>query len=139
MQIKKYIFITVLLIIILFPVISFAQSQVGNNVTFNTQSSLTCSLGVSPKIGDLLSYGTCIIGKSVIPLIFALAIVSFIWGVVQYVINNDEESKKAKGKQFMIWGIIALSVMVSVWGLVKILGNTFNIDSTFIPKVDTSQ
>ena len=59
----------------------------------------------------------------------------FVWGVVQYVINADEESKKSKGKQFMIWGIIALTVMVSVWGLVKIVGDTFGIDSTFIPEV----
>lgn len=35
----------------------------------------------------------------------------------------------------MIWGIIALTVMVSVWGLVAILGNTFNINTGFIPQV----
>lgn len=87
-----------------------------------------CTLVANPKFGDLLSYITCIIGKSVIPLIFALAIASFVWGVVQYVINTDDEAKKAKGRQFMIWGIIALAVMVSVWGLVKILGTTFGIE-----------
>lgn len=74
------------------------------------------------------------INYSVIPLIFALAVVMFVWGVVQYVINSDEEAKKAKGRQFMIWGIIALAVMLSVWGLVKILGNTFNIDYV-VPQV----
>ena len=91
----------------------------------------------NPKFQDLLSYATCIISGAVIPLIFALAVVMFVWGVVQYVINSDEEAKKAKGKQFMIWGIIALAVMVSVWGLVAILSNTFGIDTTFIPQVKT--
>ena len=63
----------------------------------------------------------------------------FIWGVVQYVINGEEEAKKAKGKQFMIWGIIALAVMVSVWGLVSILTHTFGISSgkDFIPQLPT--
>ena len=56
------------------------------------------------------------------------SVVMFIWGVVQYVINSDEEAKKEKGKQFMIWGIIGLTVMVSVWGLVRIVGTTFNIN-----------
>jgi uncharacterized membrane protein YidH (DUF202 family) len=89
---------------------------------------LSCTFVVAnAKLQDLLSYGTCIINRSVIPLIFTLAMLMFIWGVVQYVINDDEEAKKAKGKQFMIWGIIALAVMVSVWGLVNIVGSTFGI------------
>ncbi len=89
---------------------------------------MLCNLVSNPKFQDLLSYGSCIITRSVIPLIIALAVVMFIWGVVQYVINSDEEAKKAKGKQFMIWGIIGLTVMIAVWGLVKILGSTFGIE-----------
>ena len=85
--------------------------------------------GGKPKLGDLLTYATCIIGASVIPLLFIFAVASFIWGVVQFVINDSEESKKAKGRNFMIWGIIALAVMVSVWGLVGILENTFGINN----------
>ncbi len=96
---------------------------------------MLCTLATNPLFQDLLRYVTCIIAKSVFPLIFVLAIVMFVWGVVQYVINNDEEAKKAKGKQFMIWGIIGLTVMVSVWGLVRIVGKTFNIDTNFIPQV----
>jgi len=71
----------------------------------------------------------------VIPLIFALAVAMFVWGVVQFVINSSEEAKKEKGKQFMVWGIIALTVMVCVWGLVAILGNTFGVNTGFIPQV----
>jgi zinc transporter ZupT len=97
---------------------------------------LGCTLIVGAKIGDLFKYVTCIISGSVIPLIFALALAMFVWGVVQYVINSDEEAKKAKGKQFMIWGIIGLAVMVSVWGLVKIVGNTFGIEYA-IPQAHT--
>ncbi|PIP69142.1 hypothetical protein CO033_02145 [Candidatus Nomurabacteria bacterium CG_4_9_14_0_2_um_filter_32_10] len=95
---------------------------------------MLCTLVANPKFQDLLSYVVCIINGSVIPLIFALAVVMFIWGVVQYVINSDEEAKKEKGKQFMIWGIIGLTVMVSIWGLVSILGSTFGIQNV-IPQL----
>lgn len=99
-----------------------------------------CPLGSNPKFQDLAIYVTCIISKSIIPLIFALAIAMFVWGVVQYVINSSEEAKKDKGRQFMIWGIIAITVMVSVWGLVSVLGNTFGLNTGFIPQVkSTSQ
>ena len=86
------------------------------------------------KLSHILNYGTCMIYKSVIPLIFALAVVLFLWGVVQFVLYSGEEAKKERGKEFMIWGIIALAVMVSVWGLVKILGTTFGIEYA-IPQV----
>jgi uncharacterized membrane protein YidH (DUF202 family) len=75
-----------------------------------------------------------IINRSIIPLIFALAIALFVWGVVQYVINADSEEKRKKGKQFMIWGIIALAVMISVWGLVKIVTNTFGVTKSVLPQ-----
>ena len=45
-----------------------------------------------------------------------------------------EEAKKAKGKQFMIWGIVALTVMMGVWGLVGILGATFGTNTTVLPQ-----
>lgn len=100
----------------------------------------TTGTGVCPmvtknqKFQDLLEYFTCLINKSIIPFIFALAMVMFIWGVVQFVINSSEEAKKEKGRQFMIWGIIALTVMVSVWGLVNIVGGTFGLENV-IPQV----
>ena len=96
---------------------------------------MLCTLASNPKLQDLLGYVTCIISKSIIPLILTLAIALFVWGVVQYVINDQEEAKKARGRQFMIWGIIGITVMVSVWGLVGILGNTFGIDTKFVPQL----
>ena len=95
-----------------------------------------CDLGNSPKLGDLLGYATCLIGRSIIPLLFAIAVIMFIVGVIRFfIIGAGEEAKRTQGKQFMIWAIVALAVMVTVWGLVRILGDTFNIDSTFIPQV----
>ncbi|HEU0085427.1 MAG TPA: pilin [Candidatus Paceibacterota bacterium] len=95
----------------------------------------TCSIAATgASLGDLMNYATCLITKSVIPLIFSLAVLLFVWGVVQYVISGANEEQKDKGKNFMIWGIIALTVMVSVWGIVRIVGDTFGIEYA-IPQV----
>lgn len=105
---------------------NFIQSN--NTILGANASNTSCTLIPKPNLGDLLNYATCLLIKSVIPLIVALAVVMFIWGVVQYVINSDEEAKREKGKQFMIWGIIGLTVMVGVWGLVSIVGSTLGIE-----------
>lgn len=106
---------------------NLVSNFIQKNSALTGTGSLTCDLGANPNLGNLFSYATCFIYGSIIPLIIALAVAMFIWGVVQYVINSDEEAKKAKGKQFMIWGIIGLVVMFGVWGLVQILGSTFGI------------
>ena len=47
------------------------------------------------------------------------------WGVLRYVTAGESEDKMKEGKNMMIYGIIALFVMISVFGLVRILLNTF--------------
>ncbi len=97
-------------------------------------SSETCPMG--NNFGDFLKYITCLINSAVIPLIFALATVMFIWGVVQFfIIGANEEAKREQGKQFIIWGVIALTVMISIWGLVGIVGGTFNLNTSVLPEV----
>lgn len=86
------------------------------------------------SIAGFLNFFTCTIVVSVIPLLFTLATAAFIWGIIQYFLNPENEENRKKGKSFMIWGIIALFVMVSMWGLVGVIGNTFGV-KTLLPQV----
>ncbi|MDQ5961939.1 MAG: hypothetical protein QG669_331 [Patescibacteria group bacterium] len=84
------------------------------------------------RLQDLLTLANCYISTGFVPIIFTLAFGYFVWGVIKYVIS-DSEKDKAKGRQFMIWGIVALFAMVSVWGLVRVIGNTFGIGTQVLP------
>ncbi|HPS21298.1 MAG TPA: pilin [Candidatus Paceibacterota bacterium] len=102
------------------PLALFAQQQVGNasgcaGVESGTLQSVICTVG---NVLDTL-----------IPILIVLGIVYFVWGVVQYVIGDDEEAKK-KGKNRMIYGIIGLVVIVAMWGLVGIITKTFGLSGT---------
>ena len=67
--------------------------------------------------------------NTVLPIIIAAAVVYFVWGMFQLFLAGDEE-KKEKAKTTIIYGVIAIFVMVSVWGLVNILVRTFGLDNT---------
>lgn len=82
--------------------------------------------GVLCKIQDLLN--------AVVPVLVALGIVYFVWGVVSYMIGSDEEAKK-KGRDRVIYGIIGLAVIVAMWGLVNILTDTFGLTGMNNPNV----
>ncbi len=60
------------------------------------------------------------------PIVVALALLYFFWGLANYILNSGDDKKKDEGKRIMIWGIIALFVMVSVWGIVNVIQDTFN-------------
>ena len=64
----------------------------------------------------------------VVPIIFALAFISFLWGVVNYFfLHPGDESKRAEGRQFVLWGLLGMVVLFSVWGVVNILLSTLGI------------
>ncbi len=68
------------------------------------------------------------IDTAVIPLIIGLAVVFFLIGVMKFVRGAGEQKARDEGKALMLWGIVGLAVMLSVWGLVAILTNTFGFD-----------
>ncbi|PJE73607.1 MAG: hypothetical protein COV02_01725 [Candidatus Terrybacteria bacterium CG10_big_fil_rev_8_21_14_0_10_41_10] len=89
---------------------------------------------------SLLEKATGII-SSVIILLIAIAVLVFIIGILKYIARGDDEEERKKGKNLMIYGIISLFVMVSVWGLVNILVETFKLENQYpddIPYLDRS-
>lgn len=71
--------------------------------------------------------------QPLVPLLIGLAVVVFIYGVLILMLSEGGE-KKEEGKQYMLWGIIGIFVMVSLWGLVAVLTSTFNL-STSTPNI----
>ena len=63
--------------------------------------------------------------NNIIPLIIGIAVLVFLWGLVQYVTAGADEEKKAAARGIIIYGIIIIFVMTAVWGFVRILGTTF--------------
>ena len=67
--------------------------------------------------------------RPLVPFLIGLGVVVFIYGVLILMFSEGGE-KKEEGKQYMVWGIIGIFVMVSVWGLVNVLSGSFNLDNT---------
>ena len=72
-----------------------------------------------------------VINTIVIPLIAALVFIVFIYGVVKYFFlnNNGDEAKLKEGRDFILWGILGLVALFSVWGIVNILLSTLGLTS----------
>lgn len=75
----------------------------------------------------ILELGAKFIGN-LIPLVIGLAVLYFLWGVLGFIQSKDAEEQK-QARMTMLSGIVVLFVMVSIWGLVGLLSDTFNLSN----------
>lgn len=74
------------------------------------------------------------------PIVVAIALLAFFWGLVVYIFQSGDAEKRKKGLSIMIWGIIALFVMLSVFGIINALQDTFGVKTgtVNIPNITTN-
>ena len=80
------------------------------------------------NLTQLISFAGDILNR-IIPVLIALALVIFFWGLIQYIRTNKG------GKDIMIAGLVGLFIMVSVWGIIRIAQNTLGVGGGGTPTV----
>lgn len=89
-----------------------AHAQASNNGLF----------GVLNRAHDLVN--------RLLPFVITLTLLVFLWGVFKFVLSGADMESRKQARGFILWGLIALAIMVSVWGLVNLLIRTVGIDNT---------
>ncbi len=68
-------------------------------------------------VGTIIGFITAVL----IPFVFAVALIVFLWGMFQYFIaGGADESKREKGKGLIIWAIVGFVLMITIWGIVNL-------------------
>ncbi|MBX4199871.1 pilin [Candidatus Parcubacteria bacterium] len=81
------------------------------------------------------------LGKIVNQLIILAAgagLLVFFWGLAKFIFKSGDTKSHEEGRNLMVWGIVALFVMVSVWGLVNFVRQSLGIDPGDLNGWDTS-
>ena len=67
----------------------------------------------------------------IILLLFAIALIYFVWGILEYLVKSKSDPAAIQaGSKHMGWGLFGMFVMVSVFGFLQFIINTFPIDTT---------
>lgn len=142
MKLKTIIFNLFTLSVIFVPAVAFAVTVVGG-VSSSGGGFLGISfgntVGCSSTICGIGMTFLYLINSVLVPLIFAVAFIVFLYGIATaYILNAGNETERAKGHQLMLWGIIAFAVMISIWGLVNVVSNTFGLSGSSAPELPQS-
>ncbi|HVU75358.1 MAG TPA: hypothetical protein VHD38_00765 [Candidatus Paceibacterota bacterium] len=77
---------------------------------------------------NLVSKFVAYIIDPAILIIFAAGFFLFVWGLVQFLWKLDEGGDNQAGKNHMIWGIVGMLIMVSVYGIITLINDTFDLN-----------
>jgi hypothetical protein len=75
-------------------------------------------------VSDLLTRLVNAIVNPLIRFMFVIALMYFLYGVVQFIRNSDSDDGRTVGKRHMLYGVIGMSIMISVYAIMSIAFGT---------------
>ena len=90
-------------------------------------------LAFAASLTDTMTTIQTLLEKAV-PLMLSIIFVWFVWGIGKYVVSAKDDKTKEEARNIIIYAVIVFSVIFGIWGLVKIVTGTFDIEQE-APKV----
>jgi hypothetical protein len=57
----------------------------------------------------------------IIPVLVSIAVMLFLYAGVRYIYKAEETKGKGAEREAMMWGLVALFILFSVWGILRIM------------------
>src|SRR3989338_982836 len=108
---------------------------------------MNLSFGLGISFGNVCTNTVCqvaqnllyLINNVLVPVLFALAFIVFLYGIAKaYIFSVGDEEGVKKGHKLLLWGLIGFVVMISLWGLVNVVANTFGLYGAGAPVTPVS-
>ncbi|MCF7815573.1 MAG: pilin [Candidatus Pacebacteria bacterium] len=88
--------------------------------------------GVNTFILNVMNF----INTVLVPAIFGLAFLVFLWGMFKtFILGGGDEEKQTEGKQLMVYAIAGFVIMISVWGIVNVLSSSLGFSGDSLQQI----
>jgi hypothetical protein len=82
--------------------------------------------------GDIIDF----MNDTLVPLVFAVAFLVFLWGMFKtFILGGGDEDKQKEGKQLMMYSIVGFVIMVSLWGIVNLIAGGFGFSGDDLQEI----
>ena len=86
-------------------------------------------VGEFTEVKEFVEGLTKFMNDTIIPAIFALGFLVFIWGMYKtFILGGSDEEKQGEGRQLMMYAVIGFVVMISLWGIVNLIANSLELN-----------
>lgn len=74
-----------------------------------------------------------VIINPIIILAFSVALLIFFWGIFKFISSETADAKRDEGKKKMLWGLFGMFIMISAYGLIRLITGTFGVTPSGYP------
>lgn len=82
---------------------------------------------------DFVAKVNAAIINPLLAIIFAAALLYFLWGGFEFITNADSDKGRETGRQHMLWGVVGMLIMVSVFAILRLFLSTFGVTNADLP------
>jgi hypothetical protein len=92
------------------------------NIAYAAEDTIENLYQVAPFVNEYINLAYYIM--------LALSVFMLIWGIFKFIIYAGDENGRKEGRTIIFWGVIGIFIMLSIWGIVNLLGNTVGLAPT---------
>ena len=85
------------------------------------------------SIVGLLNQINALILNPLITLAFAVALLYFFWGIVEFINSETADKGRETGRKKIMYGLLGMFIMFSAYGLIRLVLGTFGITPPSYP------
>lgn len=115
----------------------FAQPNSPANTPTNTGQGVTQAVTnlENKTLQQIVVDTITLAGKYVLQILLAVTILVFLYGLMKFMFKGQEsDTARSEGRQIMLWGIIGIFVITSIWGLVAIAASFLGHTNIVVPQ-----
>ena len=98
-----------------------------------TTTGATTTASTSKPISTFVSSVDKVIINPLIILMFAVALMYFLYGTFMFLVNADDASERELGKSHILWGLVGMFIMFAVFTILHIIQNTLGTSLVKLP------
>jgi hypothetical protein len=82
-------------------------------------------IAYAQTLDSILNTVTSSILNPFIKLLFAVATLVFIWGIIQLIASPENSEARENGKRHIIWGLVGATIMLGTFGIINLILTIF--------------
>ena len=86
-----------------------------------------------PAIVPFLNKINDVILNPALILLFSVALLVFLYGGLQFIMKASDEKARAEGKKAMVWGLVGMFIMVTAFGLIRLILSSVGLSTNVYP------
>lgn len=121
-------------------IIAMLSNMLG--LTLGTDIAVTGKASTACTLENIRGIFMCISGfisKKIIPLFVSIAAALFMFNIIRYMYSTESETERTKLRGYVLWSLLALGIMLTIFAILNIGTQTFFGSSSFIPQFSTGK